>query len=85
MSLCLTCLSFPSEFDVSGALSFETSGCLASSSCVNSTGTILGVGFTITRTCCSTDLCNAASTTHLPITTALSAALLVSVWASGMF
>ncbi|KAL2080585.1 hypothetical protein ACEWY4_024378 [Coilia grayii] len=79
------CYTGKAEFNITGVLGFETAGCLANSSCVNSTGSVLGVTYTITRTCCSTDLCSAASTPHLPATTALSAALLVFAWARAMF
>ncbi|XP_062386072.1 lymphocyte antigen-6, epidermis [Sardina pilchardus] len=79
------CYTGKAEFNITGAVTFETSGCLVNTSCVKSTGSVLGVGYTVTRTCCSTDLCNAATSGHLPVTTAIGAALMVSVWASGMF
>ncbi|XP_019957972.1 sperm acrosome membrane-associated protein 4-like [Paralichthys olivaceus] len=65
-------------FNVSSLLGLQTRGCLASSLC-NQTeaGALLTAGYTVTKTCCSTDLCNGASSVQLPLTAALAAALVV--------
>uniref|UniRef100_A0A3B4DY08 UPAR/Ly6 domain-containing protein n=1 Tax=Pygocentrus nattereri TaxID=42514 RepID=A0A3B4DY08_PYGNA len=67
-------------FNLTGALNFYTSGCINSTNCVTTTGTVLGVGYTVTQTCCSTDLCNGASSVRLPLTAAVGAALLATTW-----
>ncbi|XP_063041678.1 sperm acrosome membrane-associated protein 4-like [Engraulis encrasicolus] len=79
------CYSGKAEFNITGALNFETRGCMVNTSCVSTTGTVLGAGYTVTRTCCSTDLCNGATAPQLSTTTTLAAALLVLAWAKGMF
>lgn len=70
--------SFPPEF-TSDLLDIHAEGCIEESACRNETGQILTVNFTITRTCCSTDLCNGAAPIQMPLTAALCAAL-VAVW-----
>ncbi|XP_047461391.1 sperm acrosome membrane-associated protein 4-like [Mugil cephalus] len=54
-------------------------GCIEAFNCTNQTGQILTVNYTITRTCCSGDLCNGAAPVQMPLTAALCAAL-VAVW-----
>ncbi|KAK2920929.1 lymphocyte antigen-6, epidermis [Channa argus] len=54
-------------------------GCIEESNCKNQTGSILNVNYTVTKRCCTTDLCNAASPLLLPLTAALCAAL-VALW-----
>ncbi|XP_050923850.1 sperm acrosome membrane-associated protein 4 [Lates calcarifer] len=39
-------------------LNIKELGCTEESACRNGTGSILGYNYTITKTCCSTDLCN---------------------------
>ncbi|XP_036431393.1 lymphocyte antigen-6, epidermis [Colossoma macropomum] len=75
-----SCFKGQAAFNLTGALNFYTSGCINSTNCVTSTGTILGVGYTVTQTCCSTDLCNGASSVRLPLTAAVGAALLATTW-----
>lgn len=71
--------SLPSP-DFSGdLLKIHERGCISNNGCVNQTGSVLNVNYTITRYCCDTDLCNGATSTQLPLTAALSAAL-VAVW-----
>ncbi|KAM3595965.1 uncharacterized protein V6R79_006027 [Siganus canaliculatus] len=54
-------------------------GCIALEDCVNETVPLLSISYTITRSCCSTNLCNGASSIQLPLTAALAAALL-GIW-----
>ncbi|XP_029919899.1 sperm acrosome membrane-associated protein 4-like [Myripristis murdjan] len=71
-------------FNVSGLLSLQTRGCLDTTSCNKTqTGTLLTAGYTVTKTCCSTDRCNGATSIQLPLTAAVGAALLAmwSTWA----
>ncbi|KAJ4927741.1 hypothetical protein JOQ06_015543 [Pogonophryne albipinna] len=60
-------------------LDIHERGCIERSKCSNSSGSILNVKYTITETCCSNNLCNAAAAPPLPLTAALAAALVV-VW-----
>ncbi|XP_040909290.1 prostate stem cell antigen-like isoform X2 [Toxotes jaculatrix] len=60
-------------------LDIHERGCIEDTACKNDTGLILNVRYNITRTCCSTNLCNGAASTQLPLTAALFAAL-VAVW-----
>uniref|UniRef100_A0A667X9X4 UPAR/Ly6 domain-containing protein n=1 Tax=Myripristis murdjan TaxID=586833 RepID=A0A667X9X4_9TELE len=72
------------SFNVSGLLSLQTRGCLDTTSCNKTqTGTLLTAGYTVTKTCCSTDRCNGATSIQLPLTAAVGAALLAmwSTWA----
>ncbi|XP_062342578.1 protein Bouncer-like [Osmerus eperlanus] len=79
------CYKGQATFNVSSVVNLYTKGCLASSSCnTTTTGNILGAGYTVSRTCCSTDRCNGASSIQLPLTAALGAAL-VALWSSRAF
>ncbi|XP_041811789.1 sperm acrosome membrane-associated protein 4-like [Chelmon rostratus] len=61
-------------------LPIHARGCIEESACKNETGvSILTVNYSITMTCCSTNLCNGAASVPLPLTAALGAAL-VAVW-----
>ncbi|XP_022603372.1 prostate stem cell antigen-like [Seriola dumerili] len=64
-------------------LDIHQRGCTKEAACRNETGAILNVNYTITRTCCSTNLCNGAASVQLPMTAALCAALVavLSQWA----
>ncbi|KAF0024354.1 hypothetical protein F2P81_023156 [Scophthalmus maximus] len=69
-------------FNVSGLMSLQTRGCLASRLCNQTESSVLlTAGCTVTRTCCSTDRCNGASSIRLPPSAALAAAL-VAVWSN---
>ncbi|XP_010779087.1 prostate stem cell antigen-like [Notothenia coriiceps] len=63
----------------SDLLDIHERGCTERSKCINSSGSILNVKYTITETCCSNNLCNAAAAPPLTLTAALAAAL-VAVW-----
>lgn len=78
----ISCFTAKAEFNVTGFLSLSTSGCTAN--CNNTEGSILGAGYTVTKTCCTVDLCNGASSTQISMTAALSAALLAAVWGNYM-
>uniref|UniRef100_A0A7N6B5W9 UPAR/Ly6 domain-containing protein n=1 Tax=Anabas testudineus TaxID=64144 RepID=A0A7N6B5W9_ANATE len=64
---------------ISDPFEIHDRGCIAEADCANTTGSVLNVNYTITRYCCNTDLCNGVASIHLPLTTALCAAL-VAVW-----
>ncbi|XP_039977778.1 sperm acrosome membrane-associated protein 4-like [Xiphias gladius] len=69
-------------FNISSLISRQTRGCLASFLCNQTeTGALLTAGYTVTRTCCGTDLCNGATSIQLPLTVALGAALM-AVWSN---
>ncbi|XP_076610088.1 uncharacterized protein LOC143334936 [Chaetodon auriga] len=69
-------------FNISRLMSLETRGCLASSLCnQTSSGALLTAGYTINRTCCSTDLCNGATSIHLPLSAAMGFALM-AIWST---
>ncbi|KAI7799109.1 lymphocyte antigen-6, epidermis [Triplophysa rosa] len=77
-----SCFTAKAEFNVTGFLSLSTSGC--TSNCNNTAGTVLGAGYTITKTCCTVDLCNGASAAHMSVAGAVSAALLATFWSTYM-
>uniref|UniRef100_A0A8C2ZCU2 UPAR/Ly6 domain-containing protein n=1 Tax=Cyclopterus lumpus TaxID=8103 RepID=A0A8C2ZCU2_CYCLU len=69
-------------FNISRFMTLQTRGCMASSLCNQTdSGALLTAGYTVTRTCCSPDRCNGATSIQLPLTAALSAALL-AVWST---
>ncbi|XP_054462544.1 sperm acrosome membrane-associated protein 4-like [Anoplopoma fimbria] len=69
-------------FNVSRFMNMQTQGCIASSLCNQTeSGALLTAEYTVTRTCCSTDLCNGATSIQLPLTAALSTALM-AVWST---
>uniref|UniRef100_A0A8C2J795 UPAR/Ly6 domain-containing protein n=1 Tax=Cyprinus carpio TaxID=7962 RepID=A0A8C2J795_CYPCA len=76
------CYTAKAEFNVTGFLSLSSSGC--TSDCNNTAGSILGAGYTVTKSCCAVNLCNGASAAQLSVAGALSATLLASVWSSYM-
>uniref|UniRef100_A0A8B9H6S5 UPAR/Ly6 domain-containing protein n=1 Tax=Astyanax mexicanus TaxID=7994 RepID=A0A8B9H6S5_ASTMX len=78
-----SCFTGRATFNLSGAMNFYTSGCTLPTSCNSSSGSVLGVGYTVTQSCCTTNLCNGASSIQLPITAAIGAALLATTWTYG--
>uniref|UniRef100_A0A665VKJ1 UPAR/Ly6 domain-containing protein n=1 Tax=Echeneis naucrates TaxID=173247 RepID=A0A665VKJ1_ECHNA len=55
-------------------LDIHEKGCAEVTQCSNTSGHILNVNYTITRTCC--ELCNGASSVHISLTVALCTAIL---------
>ncbi|KAM9497206.1 uncharacterized protein Hap1MRO34_003376 [Clarias gariepinus] len=89
-SVCTT--SKASFSGVSGFLGFGSQGCIESSKCNTTSGTILGATYTVTQTCCSTNTCNpvtvstsGASYVQLSLTGVLSATLLACVWGQSVY
>uniref|UniRef100_G3NEN2 UPAR/Ly6 domain-containing protein n=1 Tax=Gasterosteus aculeatus aculeatus TaxID=481459 RepID=G3NEN2_GASAC len=69
-------------FNISRMMAMQTRGCTVSSLCNRTeSGALLTAGYTVTRTCCSEDLCNGAPSMQLPLAAALSTALL-AVWST---
>ncbi|XP_037330796.2 prostate stem cell antigen-like [Pungitius pungitius] len=60
-------------------LDIHERGCIENSTCDDSSGTVLTVKYNITRTCCSTSLCNGAGSPRRPLAAALAASL-VAAW-----
>ncbi|CAB1351318.1 unnamed protein product [Coregonus sp. 'balchen'] len=76
------CYTGLAVFNVSSILGIKIKGCLATASCnTTSTGSILTAGYTVSQTCCSTDLCNGAGAIQLPLIVAIGAAL-VAIWST---
>ncbi|KAM9737958.1 uncharacterized protein ACNS7B_013472 [Menidia menidia] len=68
------------SFNISRLMSLETRGCISPLLCNNTeSGTLLTAGYTVTRSCCSTDLCNGAPSARLAGTAAVGA-MLTAVW-----
>uniref|UniRef100_A0A674EKL3 Uncharacterized protein n=1 Tax=Salmo trutta TaxID=8032 RepID=A0A674EKL3_SALTR len=69
-------------FNIGNIMSIKHKGCLATHFCnTTSTSSILGVGYVVSQTCCSTNLCNGVGSVQLPLTVALGAAL-VAIWST---
>ncbi|XP_060916182.1 protein Bouncer-like [Labrus mixtus] len=76
-----SCHRGEAQFNATGSLTLQIRGCLDSDLCGKTlTGSILGAGYTTSFQCCTTDLCNAAGSLQLPLTVALCAAILSSLW-----
>ncbi|XP_035762460.1 sperm acrosome membrane-associated protein 4-like isoform X3 [Neolamprologus brichardi] len=78
------CFTGVAKFNKISLLNIYERGCIEPAECRNETGSILYVNYTVTRTCCSTDLCNGA-TFILPGFTAALCAALVPVWSQWVF
>uniref|UniRef100_A0A671WYM5 UPAR/Ly6 domain-containing protein n=1 Tax=Sparus aurata TaxID=8175 RepID=A0A671WYM5_SPAAU len=63
-------------------LNMESGGCLNSTNLCGRTlsGSLLGAGYTSSFRCCTTNLCNGATSVQLPLTVAICAAILSSLW-----
>ncbi|KAL7381663.1 hypothetical protein ABVT39_009058 [Epinephelus coioides] len=69
-------------FNISYLMTLSTRGCIASSLCNQTeTGALLNAAYTVTRTCCSTDCCNGATSIQIPLTAALGTTLM-AVWST---
>ncbi|KAM3596001.1 uncharacterized protein V6R79_006730 [Siganus canaliculatus] len=76
-----SCFTGEAQFNATGALTLHIRGCLDNDVCnATITGTILGAGYNSRFQCCGTNLCNGASSVQLPLTVALCAAVLSSLW-----
>ncbi|XP_062266079.1 sperm acrosome membrane-associated protein 4-like [Platichthys flesus] len=81
-----SCYSGEAQFNATGSLTLHTRGCLDSDLCGKTlTGTILGAGYTSSFQCCTTTLCNGASSVQLSLTLALCGVLLSSLWGTWNF
>ncbi|XP_029918809.1 prostate stem cell antigen-like [Myripristis murdjan] len=74
-----SCYTAEAKFTSTELLTIHAKGCTEADSCNNEVGTILTVGYTINRTCCTTDNCNGAASTQVHLLAALGTAL-VSIW-----
>ncbi|XP_039877182.1 lymphocyte antigen-6, epidermis [Simochromis diagramma] len=76
-----SCFRGDALFSAAGGLKLHTRGCLESDLCGTSlNGSILSVAYSTSFQCCNTDVCNGATSIQLPLTVALFAALLASLW-----
>ncbi|XP_035537304.1 ly-6/neurotoxin-like protein 1 isoform X1 [Morone saxatilis] len=76
-----SCFTGEIQFNSTGKLTLHTRGCLDSNLCGKTlTGSIGGAGYTSSFQCCTTELCNGATSVQLPLTVALCVAILSSLW-----
>ncbi|XP_034561372.1 sperm acrosome membrane-associated protein 4-like [Notolabrus celidotus] len=76
-----SCYRGEAQFNATGSITLHIRGCLDSDLCGKTlTGTIFGAGYTSSFQCCTTDLCNGATSVQLPLTVILCAAILSSLW-----
>nr|XP_019958018.1 PREDICTED: sperm acrosome membrane-associated protein 4-like [Paralichthys olivaceus] len=76
-----SCYSGDAQFNATGTFTLHTRGCLDSDLCGKTlTGNILNAGYTSSFKCCTTDLCNGASSVQISLTVALCGVLLSSLW-----
>ncbi|KAF6735324.1 hypothetical protein FQA47_014283 [Oryzias melastigma] len=75
------CYFGDAQFNATGSVKLHTRGCLDTDLCNKTlTGTLIGAGYTSTFTCCTSNLCNGATSVQLPLMVALLSALLSSLW-----
>ncbi|XP_059205105.1 sperm acrosome membrane-associated protein 4-like [Centropristis striata] len=84
-----SCFTGKTTFTSLTSVGFNNQGCMEPAGCNATTnGTIIGVSYTTTITCCSTDKCNpvtvtgAASSIKMSLTAALGVAVLASLMGS---
>ncbi|KAM6904139.1 uncharacterized protein PEZ65_018847 [Lycodopsis pacificus] len=66
-------------------LGIKSQGCRVSTDCSQANGTLLGLAYTSTVSCCATDRCaNAAPSTKMTLTAVIGAAALASMWSTIM-
>ncbi|XP_059206547.1 sperm acrosome membrane-associated protein 4-like [Centropristis striata] len=76
-----SCYTGEAQFNVTGSLTLHIRGCLDSDLCGKTlTGSLFGAGYTSSFVCCTTNLCNGATSVQLSLTVALCAAILSSLW-----
>ncbi|XP_051247593.1 sperm acrosome membrane-associated protein 4-like [Dicentrarchus labrax] len=76
-----SCFTGEAQFNATGTVTLHTRGCLDSDLCGKTlTGSIAGAGYTSSFQCCTTELCNGATSVQLPLTVALCVAILSSLW-----
>ncbi|XP_034455053.1 sperm acrosome membrane-associated protein 4-like [Hippoglossus hippoglossus] len=81
-----SCYRGEAQFNATGSLTLQTRGCLDSDLCGKTlTGIVLGAGYTSSFKCCTTSLCNGASSVQLSLTVALCGVLLSSLWGTWDF
>ncbi|XP_053719537.1 lymphocyte antigen-6, epidermis [Synchiropus splendidus] len=70
-----SCSRGEAQFNATGSLKLHNRGCVDNDLCGKTiSGSILGAGYTSSFTCCTTDLCNSATTTQMSIVLGLCAA-----------
>ncbi|XP_041868413.1 protein Bouncer-like [Melanotaenia boesemani] len=75
------CFIGEAQFNATGAISLHTRGCLDVDLCNKTlTGNLFGASYTSSFKCCQANLCNGATSVQLPLTVALGAAILSSLW-----
>ncbi|XP_069032489.1 protein Bouncer-like [Embiotoca jacksoni] len=75
------CFTGEAKFNATGSFTLHSRGCLDLDLCERTlTGNLAGAGYTASFTCCNTTLCNGATSAQLPLTVALCAAILSSLW-----
>ncbi|KAK7906997.1 hypothetical protein WMY93_015609 [Mugilogobius chulae] len=78
-----SCYYGDAQFNSTGAFKLHTRGCLDNDLCEKTlTGSLLGAGYTASFRCCTTDLCNSASSLHLSVVMGTVLTLLCTVWVS---
>uniref|UniRef100_UPI0037E8FC53 sperm acrosome membrane-associated protein 4-like n=1 Tax=Semicossyphus pulcher TaxID=241346 RepID=UPI0037E8FC53 len=76
-----SCHTSEAQFNATGSITLHIRGCLDNDLCGKTlTGSLLGAAFTTSFKCCTTDLCNGATSVQLSLTVALGAAILSFVW-----
>ncbi|KAK9526649.1 hypothetical protein VZT92_015334 [Zoarces viviparus] len=73
------------SFSKFSSLGLKSQGCRMSTECTNTTGTLLGLTYTSSISCCATDRCaNAAPSTKMTLTAVIGVAALASMWSTIM-
>ncbi|XP_040909284.1 sperm acrosome membrane-associated protein 4-like [Toxotes jaculatrix] len=76
-----SCYTGEAQFNATGVVKLHIRGCLDSDLCGKTlTGSLLGAAYTSSFQCCTTDLCNGATSVQISLTVALCAAILSSLW-----
>ncbi|XP_020794991.1 sperm acrosome membrane-associated protein 4-like [Boleophthalmus pectinirostris] len=78
-----SCYRGDAQFNATGALKLHNRGCIDTDLCGKTlTGSLLGAAYTSTFNCCSTDMCNSASSLHLSVAIGTVLTLLSTLWVS---